>query len=50
MNGVLMSNGIDAISIPAAKVQAFNEKMVQFYLTKDATGMALFLIELSRST
>jgi Fic family protein len=46
MNGVLMSNGIDAISIPAAKVQEFNAKMVQFYLTRDATGMVVFLIEL----
>jgi Fic family protein len=45
MNGVLMSNGIDAISVPAAKVQAFNEKMVRFYLTRDATEMMTFLIE-----
>ena len=43
MNGVLMSNGIDAISIPAARVQEFNEKMVQFYLTKEATEMVEFL-------
>ena len=27
MNGVLMSHGMDAISVPAAKAQAFNEKM-----------------------
>lgn len=44
MNGVLMSNGIDAISIPAAEVQAFNEKMVRFYLTKDGTEMLAFLV------
>lgn len=31
MNGVLMANGIDAISVPAAKAQEFNEKMVRFY-------------------
>jgi Fic family protein len=43
MNGVLMSHGIDAISVPAAKVQAFNEKMVRFYLSKDATQMMDFL-------
>lgn len=43
MNGVLMSNGIDAISVPAAKEQEFNEKMVRFYLSKDATEMMLFL-------
>lgn len=44
MNGSLMSNGIDAISVPAAKAQAFNEKMVRFYLTKDATEMMAFLV------
>lgn len=45
MNGVLMSAGIDAISVPAAKAQDFNEKMVRFYLTKDATEMMGFLVE-----
>lgn len=45
MNGVLMSNGIDAISIPAAKAQEFNEKMVRFYLSKEATEMMMFLSE-----
>jgi prophage maintenance system killer protein len=44
MNGVLMSAGIDAISIPAAKAQDFNEKMVRFYTTKDATEMMAFLV------
>lgn len=43
MNGVLMSHGIDAISIAAAKAHEFNEKMVDFYLSKDATEMMLFL-------
>ena len=43
MNGVLMSNGVDAISVPAAKAQEFNTKMVQFYLTRDATEMMAFL-------
>jgi len=43
MNGVLMSHGIDAISIPAAKAQEFNEKMVSFYLSRDATEMLEFL-------
>ncbi len=37
MNGILMSAGIDAISVSAAKAQAFNENMVRFYLAKDAT-------------
>lgn len=43
MNGILMANGIDAISIPAAKAQDFNEKMVRFYLSKDASEMMDFL-------
>ena len=44
MNGILMSAGIDAISVPAAKVQEFNEKMVRFYLNKDATEMMAFMV------
>jgi hypothetical protein len=44
MNGILMSSGVDAISIPAAKAQVFNEEMVQFYLTKDATKMMSLLL------
>ena len=44
MNGILMSAGIDAISVPAAKVQEFNEKMVMFYLSKDATEMMEFMV------
>lgn len=43
MNGELMSHGFDAISVPAAKAQEFNEKMVRFYLSKDATEMMVFL-------
>lgn len=45
MNGVLMSHGIDAISVPAARAQEFNEKMVRFYLTKEATEMMAFLVD-----
>lgn len=44
MNGILMSNGIDAITVPAAKAQEFNEAMVRFYLEKDATEMMAFLL------
>lgn len=44
MNGVLMSAGIDAISVPAAKAYEFNDNMVRFYLTKDATEMMAFLV------
>jgi prophage maintenance system killer protein len=45
MNGILMSAGIDAISVPAAKTQEFNERMVRFYLERDATEMMAFLID-----
>ena len=45
MNGELMSSGLDAISVPAARVQDFNEKMVRFYKEKNATEMMDFLIE-----
>jgi hypothetical protein len=41
-----MSNGIDAISIPAARRQEFNEKMVRFYLRREGTEMIAFLSEL----
>ncbi len=43
MNGILMSHGIDAISIPARRAQEFNESMVRFYLSKEATEMMVFL-------
>jgi len=47
MNGILMSNGIDAISIPANRRQEFNEEMVQFYLNREGTRMLSFLSELA---
>ena len=45
MNGVLMAEGVDAVSIPAARANEFNSKMVDFYLTRDATAMMAFMIE-----
>lgn len=45
MNGVLMSHGFDAISVPAKRAQEFNEKMVRFYTDKDGTEMMHFLFE-----
>lgn len=45
MNGLLMSHGIDAISVPAARVHEFNEKMVRFYLSKDGTEMMALLVD-----
>lgn len=44
MNGILMTAGIDAISVPASKAHEFNEKMLHFYLRKDATEMMAFLV------
>ncbi|MEV0314660.1 Fic family protein [Nonomuraea fuscirosea] len=43
MNGHLMSNGMDAISVPAARRAEFNATMVDFYRTKDATAAFVFL-------
>lgn len=45
MNGILMSHGIDAISIPASRAQEFNEKMVDFYVNRNATAMMAFLVD-----
>jgi Fic family protein len=44
MNGILMSEGIDAISVPAARAQEYNSRMVEFYVTRDATPMMTLLI------
>lgn len=44
MNGWLMRHGFRAISIPAARAQEFNEKMVQFYISKEGTEMMQFLL------
>jgi hypothetical protein len=44
MNGILMSAGINAISVPAGRVLEFNEKMVRFYISKDATEMMEFMV------
>lgn len=44
MNGVLMSSGIDAISIPASRAQEFNQKMIDFYLHKQADDMIEFML------
>ncbi len=43
MNGYLMSHGIDAISVPAARRQEFNSSMVEFFRTREGTGMFRFL-------
>jgi len=43
MNGHLLSHGIDAISVPAARKQEFNTEMIDFYWQKDGTRMFRFL-------
>lgn len=45
MNGALMMEGIDAVSIPAMRAAEFNSKMVEFYTTRDATQMMAFVLE-----
>src|SRR6266404_3700731 len=45
MNGVLMTEGIDAVSIPAARAAEFNSKMVDFYTTRDGTEMMSFVLD-----
>jgi Fic family protein len=43
MNGVLMSSGLDGISIPASKQLAYNQAMTRFYPSGDATEMMQLL-------
>ena len=45
MNGILMSHGFDAISVPAARAEEFNEKMVRFFVSRNATEMMGLLID-----
>ena len=45
MNGLLMMEGIDAISIPAIRAAQFNSRMVDFYASRDATAMMAFVLD-----
>ena len=45
MNGLLMTEGIDAISIPAVRAKEFNSRMVDFYINRDATEMMAFVLD-----
>ena len=47
MNGELLSNGHDAITVPAKRREEFNRKMVEFYDSKDASEMMRFLASCS---
>lgn len=42
LSAELIKNGLDAISIPDTLRQQFNEKMIRFYETGDATEMMMF--------
>lgn len=45
MSGALMSEGIDAVSIPAIRSVEFNSKMAEFYTTRDGTPMMRIVLE-----
>lgn len=45
MNGILMNEGVDAISIPAIRAGEFNSRMVDFYINRDATEMMAFVLD-----
>lgn len=45
MNGILMTEGIDAISIPAIRAAEFNSRMVEFYTNRDADEMMAFVLD-----
>ena len=47
MNGVLLSAGEDAITVPARRRLEFNEAMIRFYDTLDGTEMMRFMAECS---
>lgn len=46
MNGILMSQGLDAISFPAAQAQEFNARMTRFYINKNGNEMFDFIYDL----
>ena len=43
MNGILMAEGVDAISVPGARAREFSDNMLQFYEHEDASEMMAFL-------
>jgi len=45
MNGILMAEGIDAVSIPAVRAAEFNSRMVDFYISRNATEMMAFVLD-----
>jgi hypothetical protein len=47
MNGILLSAGYDAISIPFKRQLEFNERMLHFYDTGEKEAMFIFLLSCS---
>jgi hypothetical protein len=45
INGVLMAEGLDAVSIPAVRATEFNSRMIDFYTIRDATEMMAFVLD-----
>jgi hypothetical protein len=45
MNGILMAEGIDAVSVPAIRAAEFNSRMDNFYTSRDATEMMAFVLD-----
>lgn len=45
MNGWLMSQGYDAISIPAARRLELNQHLITLYTSKDATELMRFIVD-----
>lgn len=50
MNGILMSHGIDAISVPASRGQEWRQKSDRFARSREATEMMAFLLECHPAT
>jgi len=40
-----MTEGVDAVSIPAVRAAEFNSRMVDFYTSRDATEMMAFVLD-----
>ena len=45
MHGVLMTEGVDAVSIPAIRAAEFNSRMVNFYTSRNASEMMALVLD-----
>lgn len=48
MNGIILSHGYEAISVPAKRKLEFNQKMIRFYDSGDSGEMVEFLLRCGR--